>query len=297
MSFQSYMEAAIKEIDQEINQWLPPSQEYPEVLTESMRYSLFAKGKRLRPILLLATAEALCGKRREFLPAACAIEMIHTYSLIHDDLPAMDDDDLRRGIPTNHKVYGEANAILAGDALLTYAFYLIASMKIEMEHAEAVQLELIRELSEAAGFRGMIRGQVADLLNEGKHASKEMLEFIHQNKTGAMLQAAVRMGARLGGASQHQLDALTRYASAIGLAFQIVDDILDVEGNTEVMGKSVGSDAALDKSTFVSLYGLEESKVKARELAAVAEDYLKQAELADSSRLMQVASFVVERVW
>lgn len=295
MDFQTYLLQAVAEIDAAFEEWLPKSFEYPEILVESMRYSLFAKGKRLRPLLLLATAEAVSGKRSEFLAAACAIEMIHTYSLIHDDLPAMDDDDLRRGVPTNHKVYGEAMAILAGDALLTHAFYVLASMNLEGR--ESLKLELIQELSLASGHRGMVRGQAADLLNEGQLANLEMLQLIHENKTGALLKAAVRMGAKLGGASQTQLDHLTQYASSIGLAFQIVDDILDVEGDPEVMGKSAGSDSLQDKSTFVTLYGVMHSKQLAQELVAEAKLQLKQANLLDTTYLDLLAGFVTERIW
>ncbi|MDB5083143.1 MAG: Polyprenyl synthetase [Bacilli bacterium] len=295
MDFASYLESRISLVDQAIERWLPASTEYPAILIDAMRYSLFAKGKRIRPILLLATAEAVCGEWQPFLPAACAIEMIHTYSLIHDDLPGMDNDDLRRGIPTNHKVFGEGHAILAGDALLTEAFYVLASADIP--RTEAVKLQLVRELAQAAGWQGMIRGQTADLLNEGNQASAEMVHFIHRNKTGALLRGAVRMGAILGLAAPNQLDALTAYASQIGLAFQIVDDILDVEGETHVMGKTAGSDQAADKSTFVSLYGIQASKDQAQQLVAEAQQKLQQAGLLDASRLIELANFIVRRVW
>lgn len=226
-------------------------------LAESMEYSLMAGGKRLRPILMMAAADAVGARGTDFVQAACGIEMIHTYSLIHDDLPAMDNDDYRRGKPTNHKVFGEALAILAGDALLTQAFEVI----LRQQGVPAqVLLEVLREMSIAAGPNGMVGGQVIDMLSEGKRISMEELRKMHMGKTGALFRAAIRSGAILGGASEAQLAALTTYADCFGLAFQITDDILDVVGDEAVIGKPVGSDERNEKSTYVTLTSLDEAK-------------------------------------
>ena len=226
-------------------------------LAESMEYSLMAGGKRLRPILVIAAADAVGARGTDFVQAACGIEMIHTYSLIHDDLPAMDNDDYRRGKLTNHKVFGEALAILAGDALLTQAFEVI----LRQQGVPAqVLLEVLREMSIAAGPNGMVGGQVIDMLSEGKRISMEELRKMHMGKTGALFRAAIRSGAILGGASEAQLAALTTYADCFGLAFQITDDILDVVGDEAVIGKPVGSDERNEKSTYVTLTSLDEAK-------------------------------------
>ncbi len=226
-------------------------------LAESMEYSLMAGGKRLRPILVMAAADAVGARGTDFVQAACGIEMIHTYSLIHDDLPAMDNDDYRRGKLTNHKVFGEALAILAGDALLTQAFEVI----LRQQGVPAqVLLEVLREMSIAAGPNGMVGGQVIDMLSEGKRISMEELRKMHMGKTGALFRAAIRSGAILGGASEAQLAGLTTYADCFGLAFQITDDILDVVGDEAVIGKPVGSDERNEKSTYVTLTSLDEAK-------------------------------------
>ena len=226
-------------------------------LAESMEYSLMAGGKRLRPILVMAAADAVGARGTDFVQAACGIEMIHNYSLIHDDLPAMDNDDYRRGKLTNHKVFGEALAILAGDALLTQAFEVI----LRQQGVPAqVLLEVLREMSIAAGPNGMVGGQVIDMLSEGKRISMEELRKMHMGKTGALFRAAIRSGAILGGASEAQLAALTTYADCFGLAFQITDDILDVVGDEAVIGKPVGSDERNEKSTYVTLTSLDEAK-------------------------------------
>ena len=236
-------------------------------LADSMEYSLTAGGKRLRPILLMAAADAVGAKGTDFIQAACGIEMIHTYSLIHDDLPAMDNDDYRRGKLTNHKVYGEAMAILAGDALLTQAFEVILRQK---NATPEVLLQVVNEMSIAAGPNGMVGGQVIDMLSEGKRIPMEELRKMHMGKTGALFRAAIRSGAILAGATEEQLMALTTYADRFGLAFQITDDILDVVGDEAVIGKPVGSDERNNKSTYVTLTSLEE----ARRLAA---DTVKEA--------------------
>ena len=246
-------EALIKELREE--------SALDEQLCSSMKYSLTAGGKRLRPILLMAAADVAGGRGEDFIQVACAIEMIHTYSLIHDDLPAMDNDDYRRGKLTNHKVYGEAMAILAGDALLTQAFEV---MLRQPGVPADVLLKVVREMAIAAGPDGMVGGQAIDLESEGKHIPMETLKKLHMGKTGALFRAAIRSGAILSGADEKQLADLTAYADAFGLAFQITDDILDVVGNEAVIGKPVGSDERNDKSTYVTLTSLE----TARELAA-----------------------------
>ena len=230
-------------------------------LCASMEYSLMAGGKRLRPILLMAAADAVGGRGEDFLTTGCALEMIHTYSLIHDDLPAMDNDDYRRGKYTNHKVYGAGMATLAGDALLTLAFEVM----LRQQGADArTKLAVVQEMSVAAGMNGMVGGQAIDLESEGKHIPMELLRQMHMGKTGALFRAALRCGAILAGASEAQLQALTHYADAFGLTFQITDDILDVTGDEAVIGKPVGSDVRNEKSTYVTLTSLEE----ARQLAA-----------------------------
>ena len=240
-------------------------------LAESMEYSLTAGGKRLRPILLMAAADAAGGHGEDYLTSACAVEMIHTYSLIHDDLPAMDDDDYRRGKLTNHKVYGAGLATLAGDALLTMAFELLARQ--QGVPAETM-LRVVLEISEAAGANGMVGGQALDLASEGKRIDMDTLRRMHMAKTGALFRASVRSGAILGGADEAQLAALTEYAEAFGLAFQITDDILDVTGDAAAIGKPVGSDERNHKSTYVTLTSLEEAKRLAREAADRAHEAL-----------------------
>ena len=265
MDLKDYLKKRCQLVDRALERFLPEGGELPASLHGSMRYSVFAGGKRVRPVLLLAACEAVGGEVEPALPAACAMEMIHTYSLIHDDLPAMDDDDFRRGNPTNHKVYGEATAILAGDALLTEAFILLS--RSEDAGDASARLRVIHEIARAAGSRGMVGGQVVDMESEGKGAiDLAILSYIHTHKTGALIRASVRAGAILGGAKEQGLEALTRYGDAIGLAFQIADDILDVEGTTEQLGKDAGSDQARGKATYPALVGLDASKQRAQEL-------------------------------
>lgn len=241
-------------------------------IDDAMAYSLLAGGKRIRPVLLMATAEALGVKGYNYLPVACGLEMIHTYSLIHDDLPCMDDDDYRRGRLTNHKVFGEAMAVLAGDGLLTLAFEVM----LEQKNVDPrVLIETVREMAMCAGNFGMVGGQGLDLENEGKSISAEELRKMHAGKTGALFIAAVRGGAHLAGANEQELLALTKFADLLGLAFQITDDILDVEGTTEDLGKPVGSDEKNHKSTYVSLYGLEAAKALAEKTVAEALECLE----------------------
>lgn len=243
-----------------------------EKILQAMEYSLMSGGKRLRPILLMATADAVSKSGEKFLPVACALEMIHTYSLIHDDLPAMDNDDYRRGKLTNHKVFGDATAILAGDGLLTLAFEVMTRQK---DVEPKILLQVIHEISTAIGIAGMVGGQSIDLQSEGKHIDFMTLRKMHIGKTGALFLASIRSGAILAGASKDQLDALTLYAENFGLAFQITDDILDVEGDEKSLGKPVGSDEKNSKSTYVTLMSLNEAKIFAEKTVETALDALK----------------------
>ncbi len=264
--FSAYLEAARGRVEVALDAALPA--ERPESLREAMRYSLLAGGKRLRPILCLAACELAGGEAELAMPTAVALEMIHTMSLIHDDLPAMDNDDLRRGRSTNHKVYGEAKAILAGDALLTRAFEMVALRSPGLP-AERL-LAVVGELSLASGAPGLVGGQVVDLECEGKAVDLDTLEYIHLHKTGALLRACVLCGAHVGGAGAPLLQALGTYARGIGLAFQIIDDILDVTASSEVLGKTAGKDLAADKTTYPKLLGLEASRQRADDLVAEA---------------------------
>lgn len=276
-------------LDAYFNQSNIPS---PAILLESMRYSLLAGGKRLRPVLAMASYEACGGQGVDIIASASALEVIHTYSLIHDDLPAMDNDDLRRGRPTNHKVYGDAMAILAGDGLLTEAFLMV------MQTGKAVKSENLilacRELSIAAGPRGMVAGQAADMMAVEAKPDFETLKYIHSRKTGALITASVRLGGILYGADAKTMSALTRYGECIGLAFQIIDDILDVKGDQAVLGKPVGSDEGNKKMTYPSLFGLEESMRKAEEQMTMAIDALEA--FPDSAwPLREMARYIVRR--
>jgi len=259
------MEALRQAVDEALARALPPESAWPATIHRAVRYSLFAGGKRIRPVLVLAAGEAVGGAREELMPLACAVEMVHTYSLIHDDLPAMDDDDLRRGKATSHRVFGEAIAILAGDALLTRAFHLLAEVPEVWDDARVRRrLRAAAVLGEACGTTGLIGGQVMDLESEGQTVGASDLECLHRAKTGALLSACVRGGAILGGAGEGDLGLLARYASAIGLAFQVVDDVLDATEDAGRLGKTAGKDEAARKATYVSVHGLE----KARSLAA-----------------------------
>ena len=292
MTLAEYMAAQQKAVDAALNRWVPPKDENPATIHGAMRYSLFAGGKRIRPLLAIAAAQAVSDAPVGIESCACALEMIHTYSLIHDDLPALDNDDFRRGRPTCHKVYGDAMAILAGDALLTLAFEVLA----KMEHADAARrIELVGELATASGtVGGMIGGQVNDIEGEGKHPTAHLLESIHRAKTGALLRASVRMGAIYAGAATDQLAALTSFGEHIGLAFQIVDDILDVEQSSEALGKTAGKDAAQKKITFPAVYGIERSREMAEEERLAAHLALQ---LFDdrAQRLRELADLVVRR--
>ncbi|MEN6389317.1 MAG: polyprenyl synthetase family protein [Syntrophomonas sp.] len=252
-------------VDSCLEQYLNDTDAFPPVIHEAMHYAVFNGGKRLRPILVFEGAVLAGGERLSVVPAACALEMIHSYSLVHDDLPAMDDDDFRRGKPTCHRVYGEANAILTGDALLTRAFELLAQ-NVQVKEVEPLRvLTVIEEVSQAAGSRGMVGGQVLDLESEGKVLDEPGLETIHHLKTGELFKAALRAGALLAGMEEERLDCLDSYARCFGLAFQITDDILDVKGDEALIGKPVGSDEKNNKVTYPRLYGLEGAWALARE--------------------------------
>jgi geranylgeranyl diphosphate synthase, type II len=293
MDLKDYLKQRCQLVDKALEGFLPDAGELPASLHGSMRYSVFAGGKRVRPVLMLAACETVGGDLERAIPAACAMEMIHTYSLIHDDLPAMDDDDFRRGNPTNHKVYGEATAILAGDALLTEAFILLS--REEQGGDPAARLRVIQEIAHASGSRGMVGGQVVDMESEGKgEIDLAILSYIHTHKTGALIRASVRAGAILGGATDEGIKALTRYGEAIGLAFQIADDILDVEGTTEELGKDAGSDQARGKATYPALVGLEVSKARAQELVQMALDSLAGFD-ERAEPLRAIASYIVKR--
>ena len=293
MDLKDYLKQRCQLVDRALERFLPEAGELPASLHGSMRYSVFAGGKRVRPVLMLAACEAVGGELNRALPAACAMEMIHTYSLIHDDLPAMDDDDFRRGNPTNHKVYGEATAILAGDALLSQAFILLSGDPGGPD--PATRLKVIHEIAHASGSRGMVGGQVVDMESEGDgEVDLATLSYIHTHKTGALIRASVRAGALLGGAGEEGLAALTRYGDAIGLAFQIADDILDVEGTTEELGKDAGSDQARGKATYPALVGLEASKARAQELVEMALDALATFD-ERAEPLRAIASYIVKR--
>jgi geranyltranstransferase len=278
-------------VEQALSDELAKTDILDNTLRESMSYSLMAGGKRLRPVLLMAAADAVGADGTKFLPVACALEMIHTYSLIHDDLPAMDNDDYRRGKLTNHKVYGDGIAILAGDALLTLAFAVILRQK---DAAPEALLRVVDEISRAAGAEGMVGGQVLDIKAENRSISMEELRCVHMGKTGALFHAALRSGAILAGATEQQLAALTAYADHFGLAFQITDDILDVIGSAEEIGKPVGSDAKNHKSTYVSLTSLSEAQDLARRTVDEALDALSVFG-AEAEFLRELVSYLVNR--
>ncbi len=288
--FEKYLIETKKVVEDALDFSLSP--EKPEILRESMRYSLLAGGKRIRPILCLASCSLAGGDPTFAVPTAVAIEMIHTMSLIHDDLPSMDNDDLRRGRPTNHKVYGDAIAILAGDALLTRAFEMV-SLRSPGVSPERL-INVVGELSLVAGAPGLVGGQVVDLECEGKEVDLETLEYIHLHKTGALLKACVRTGAMIAGADTKMLDALTKYARGIGLAFQIIDDILDVTSNSEILGKTAGKDLLADKTTYPKLLGLEESKRRALSLVKNAKEAIMPWG-EDAICLVALADFITNR--
>jgi geranylgeranyl diphosphate synthase, type II len=292
MTVPEYLAQQQARVDAALDHWVPAETEDPSVIHRAMRYSLFAGGKRIRPLLAMAAAEAVSDRPEGVENAACALELIHTYSLIHDDLPALDNDDLRRGRPTCHKVFGDAMAILAGDALLTLAFEALS--KLPNVDADR-RICLVAELATASGtVGGMIGGQVNDLEGERQPPTPELLESIHRAKTGALLRASVRMGAIYAGADETQLSELTCFGEHIGLAFQIVDDVLDVEQSSEALGKTAGKDAQQKKITFPAVYGLERSRAMAEQERLAAHAALRPlGERAE--RLLQLADLIVQR--
>ena len=294
MDIKKYLQEKGDIVNKALDRLLPGENEFPQKLHKAMRYSVFAGGKRIRPVLVMASAETFGGLTDSIIDIACAVELIHTYSLIHDDLPAIDNDDMRRGMPTCHKVFGEAMAILAGDALLTSAFDVMANTHASADEERLLLLKTIQEIARAAGSTGMVGGQVLDIESEGKDVAFPVLEYIHIHKTGELILASIRAGAIMKNAGDKELEAMTRYGEAIGLAFQIADDILDVEGNKEDTGKNVGGDAKKEKVTYPSILGIEESKKRARELTDIAlasvEGFGKKAE-----PLKEIAKYIVAR--
>jgi geranylgeranyl diphosphate synthase type II len=291
MALQKYLRERSALVDKALDRLLPRSSEKPGTIHKAMRYSLFAGGKRLRPILTLAAAETCGGAWRKALPAACAVECVHTYSLIHDDLPCMDDDDIRRGRPTSHKVFGEGIAVLAGDALLTLAFEILAHARPTARYSAAT---LTQELAHAAGSRWLIAGQVLDLESEGKKITRRELQFIHRAKTAALLTTALRLGAMSANVSTRALANLTAFGQALGLAFQIIDDILDVTQTSQKLGKTAGKDAEAIKATYPALFGLQRSRDEAHRLTAAAHESLRLFG-SKGSRLAELAEYLLER--
>ncbi|MFC1823674.1 polyprenyl synthetase family protein [Thermodesulfobacteriota bacterium] len=294
MELKAYLNQKRNRVEEMLIGLLLEPQEPSRDLFKAMQYSLFAGGKRLRPILCLAGSDAVGGDEGVVLPVACALELIHTYSLIHDDLPSMDDDDFRRGKPTNHKVFGEAPAILAGDGLLTEAFRLMASSDLKSRVKPEVLLDVIATIAEAAGHRGMVGGQAVDIQSEGRVVEPSVVEFIHTHKTGALIAASVTAGALLGGGEEQQLQAIGRYGRKIGLAFQIADDILNIEGDSQELGKAVGSDHQKGKITYPGVFGLNASKQTQRELVDSAVNILAGFDHR-ADPLRQIASYIIER--
>ncbi len=290
---QAYLTERRALVDAALERYLPAEATPPPTVHRAMRYSVMAGGKRLRPILVIAGAEAVGGAPDTVMPTACALELIHTYSLIHDDLPAMDDDDYRRGRLTSHKVFGEAVAILAGDALLTLAFKLVAENSAFVPNPLVLR-DVVTELAEAAGTCGMVGGQVVDIESEGKTITAETLEYIHRHKTAALIRASLRVGALFAGGDATSVAAISEAGSDLGLAFQIVDDILDVEGSLESLGKTAGSDERKQKATYPALHGLDASRRQAQALIARVKRRLA-AFGERSAALCALADYVVER--
>ena len=292
MDIKQYFKRKAELVERELDRLLPAETETPPMIHQAMRYSVFAGGKRLRPILAIAAGEIFGASESELLPAASALEMIHTYSLIHDDLPAMDNDDLRRGMPTCHVKFGEAMAILAGDALLTQAFVTLADY--ETSHPDR-KARVISEVANAAATKNaLIGGQVLDMQSEGKPVSGQQLEEIHRGKTGALIRCSIRVGAILGGASEAELSALTVYGEKAGLAFQVADDLLDEIGTSEELGKTAGKDAASHKATYTALYGIHGAREMAERLCREAIAAVRNLE-RDTKVLESIARFIVER--
>ena len=291
---EQYLDEKRSLIEKALQKFMPPASGLAGDVIESMNYSLFAGGKRLRPILCIAGAEAVGGSADDVLAVACALELIHTYSLIHDDLPVMDNDDYRRGKPTNHKVFGEAVALLAGDGLLTLSFNLMARLGLERNIEKAVLLQTMDLISTAAGYKGMVGGQTVDISYEGKDSDPAVVEYIHRHKTGALIAAAVTSGAILAGGSEEEARSLNRYGQQIGLAFQIADDILNIEGDSDILGKGIGSDKKRGKMTYPAVFGITESKRIQEELIDHAIEALKGFD-DKADPLRDIARYIIKR--
>ncbi len=296
LTAEQYLSDGKKYIESALEKFLPSHDAYPQSIHQSMRYSVLAGGKRLRPILVIAAAEAVGGRREQVLPFAIAVEFIHTYTLIHDDLPALDNDNLRRGKPTNHKVFSEAIAILAGDALLTEAFILMTNRILMDSIPSKNLLQASHEMARSIGSRGVIGGQVVDIESEGKDVDPETLEYIHIYKTGYFFKSCIRSGAILCQTSEAQLSALSRFGAHIGLAFQIIDDILDITGDEELLGKDIGSDINKKKATYPALFGIEESRKKAETLVEEGIEILRSFD-ERANPLREIARFFVQRTF
>lgn len=292
---QNFMNLYTPKIEEELSRIFPEDWEFPNKLAESMRYSLLSGGKRLRPLMVIAAAKAVGGTAEPVMPIACAVELIHTYSLIHDDLPAMDNDDYRRGKPTNHKVFGEAMAILAGDGLLTHAFYAIIQAARKHGLKADVILDIIEDLSVYAGASGMVGGQAADMLGEQGVTNVDELTYIHLHKTSDLLVFALKAGGRAAGANERALASLERYGRAIGLAFQIQDDVLDVIGDEEKIGKRTNSDEKQSKVTYPYFIGVEASREKVRQLTEEGKQALLDGGLEDPTLLLAFADYLLDR--
>jgi geranylgeranyl diphosphate synthase type II len=294
VEIQRYLQERKTLVDEALGRYVPGEEHYPPVIFQAMRYSLFAGGKRVRPILAIAAAETVGATAEEIMPLACALECIHTYSLIHDDLPALDNDDYRRGRWTNHKVFGEADAILAGDGLLTFAFEILSDARHWPHYRPERLLAVVYDIAYAIGGFGMIGGQVVDLQMEGQEVDLATLQYIHAHKTGALLRTSVRSGAFLGGGTPAEVEALTEYGRHIGLAFQIMDDILDVRGDEQLMGKALRKDEERRKATYPRLVGLSESERRAQAAVtagiAVLDPFGARGEL-----LRHLAQFIINR--
>ena len=294
MDIETYLRDRKKRIDSVLTTFLPLERDYPPTLCEAMRYGVMGGGKRIRPILAMAAFDAGGGEGDAILPFACALEYVHAYSLIHDDLPAMDDDDFRRGRPTVHKVFGEAVAVLAGDALLAEAFRTMGRGALDHGVAPEVALEIIHEVAVTAGWSGLVGGQTVDIESEGRAVDLPTLEYIHSHKTGALILVSLRTGARLSGISPERLEAITCYGERIGLVFQIVDDVLDVVGESATLGKHVGSDEAKKKATYPALLGVEESRALAKNLVDEAASCLTVFQ-ERGEPLREIASYLIRR--
>jgi geranylgeranyl diphosphate synthase type II len=291
VNFKDYWSERQTKVERALDQAIPKATTRPQTLHRAMRYSLFAGGKRLRPILVLAAAETISGQSDDAIPLACAVECIHTYSLIHDDLPCMDDDDLRRGKPTSHKVFGEGVAVLAGDALLTIAFELASRCRGWPRYSVA---DAIHELAYASGSRQLVAGQVVDLECEGKKISAADLRYIHERKTAALITSSIRLGAMSANATPKQLASLTEFGSALGLAFQVIDDILDITQTSEQLGKSAGKDLKAEKATYPSILGMPKAQAEAKRLTNKAMNALKPFGKKGES-LRAVADYLLDR--